>query len=665
MSKNIFQWIWFGIFLRLLVMPFSCHPDLFINFANTFHLVETGIVDGYKFLVEYHGDEKAMFFLYDPLHYLVVGLWSGVTGLLTGPEYQVWMREIIDSMLSNHLEKIFSFPGSEIKFKTLFIWKCLYLGFDLLVLFCVLKFLPGEKEKESFVSLWAGSLILIYSLYLFGQSGVVPAALIMAGLALYYRGVSLKWVGFCFALSVPFKLFSLLILPLPYLLARGRKEKTETALYSLLPLIAIYTPFAIHSEGLVFWRLYGGYATYATEGITWNWILIGAKVILGMGYLAVCYHAWRRSMGNPEDLSRYLFIILLLLLSVPLKIYYYVWVIPFWFLFLNEKKVYRPIYLAVIFLLFFSNLSTKQTFIGIMAPLEHDFFMSFPGWMDIAYFFFPSGLHVKLSVLAIFLLTLSVVCDQILILFGRKPLFQLNPRAASTGTRPGWYLLTYPAVLFAVLGMLITVSHPSLKPYFKNYLFTNSGTPYTWNFLANYDLVPGTSMTQEITLLKGRIKDIRYLVEKPYAGPVRVEVFTQSGGEEESLYLKDFDQFNKGWEKFILEPNLLRDKTAWFRITNRASRNLDIPVYRLPERLGNFNLTYEEVSGQVKPILQGVLPLIMTEEPEFFYKSETILDSILNSLFREKGFLVLWMILTVFCFAQSIRYLIQKSEKSF
>ncbi|SVD81039.1 uncharacterized protein METZ01_LOCUS433893, partial [marine metagenome] len=208
--------------------------------------------------------------------------------------------------------------------------------------------------------------------------------------------------------------------------------------------------------------------------------------------------------------------------------------------------------------------------------------MSFPGWMDIAYFFFPSGLHVKLSVLAIFLLTLSVVCDQILILFGRKPLFQLNPRAASTGTRPGWYVLTYPAVLFAVLGMLITVSHPSLKPYFKNYLFTNSGTPYTWNFLANYDLVPGTSMTQEITLLKGKIKDIRYLVEKAFSGPVRVEVFTQSGGEKKSLYLKDFDQFNKGWEKFILEPNLLRDKTAWFRITNRASRNLDIPVYRFP-----------------------------------------------------------------------------------
>ncbi len=656
MSKKIILWIWFGIFIRVLMMPFAGHPDLFINFANTFHLIDSGVVDGYKYLAEYYGDKQAMFFLYDPLHYFLFGLWSGLTGWITGPEYQVWMREVIDSMFLNHSEKIFSFSGSEIKLKTLFIWKSLYLFFDLLALFCILKILPGEKEKESFAALWAGSVVFLYSLYLFGQSGIVPTALIVLGLYLFYLKVPLKWVGLCFALSVPFKLFSLLLLPLPFLLARGRKERIETALFSLLPLGLIYVPLAVHSEGLVFWRIYGGYAAYATEGLTWNWILVAAKLFLGAGYLAVCYHAWSKSRGEPKDLARYIFIVLLLLLSVPLKIYYYIWVIPFWLLFINEKRAYRPIYYAIIFLLFFSNLSTKQTFIGVLAPLDHDFFMAFPGWMDIGYFILPSGIHVKLSVLVIFLLTLAVVCDQLLGLFEKEPLFKGGQAEERTTIRSGYYVFGYPAVLFALLGALVLVSHPSIKPYFHNFMFANSNTPYTWNFLTNFELPPGKSMTQRVSLLKGRIKDIRYRVKDSLAGPIGIEILSDST-EPRILYKKDFDGLEKGWGKFEMEANFVKNKTAHFRITNLSSKSITIPVYRIPRRLKNFQLTVGEGESGAEPLSRGVLPLIVTEEPEFLYKKETAFGSIWNNLYQEKGFILLWLALAIFCYAQSCRYL--------
>lgn len=652
-SKEVGRWIWFGISVRLLVMPFTAHPDLFINFANTFHLVDSGVVDIYRYLADYYADEQAMAFLYDPLHYLMFGLWSGWTGLWVGSEYQIWMREVVDSMFSNHLEKIFSFPGSEVRFKTLFSWKCLYLIFDFFILFVVLRFLPEEKQRRSFAALWAGSVVLIYSVYMFGQSGIIPTALIVLGLSLFKIRAHLKWVGLCFALSVPFKLFSLLLLPLPFLLAKGSRAKIETALFSILPLLLVYIPFAVHSEGLVFWRLYGGYVAYATEGITWHWVLIASKAALGVGYLAVCYHAWFRGSEDPQDLARYLFIILLLLLSVPLKIYYYVWVLPFWFLFVGEKKIYRTIYGIIIVLLFFSNLSARQTFVGIFAPLEHDFFMAFPGWMDIGYFFFPSGIHARLSVLVIFLLTLAVVYDQLLTLFGRKALFRQGGESARPEAGVRTALWAYPVVLIAALGSLLFVSQAGVRSHLKDYLLASSSTPFHWNALPDLSLAPGESVVQQVALLKGRVRDIRYRVQADTAGPVRVEVLS-APADGETLYDKDFATLKAGWMKFELAQNFIKNKIVYFRITNQSSESMRVPVYRTPKGLKNFQLLGG--NGGDEPVARSVLPLVMSEEPDFFYSEQWVVRSILANMSMEKNFLFLWLLVTGFCFAQSLRY---------
>jgi hypothetical protein len=637
-------------------MPFAGHTDLFFNFVNPFHLTDSWIFDPYKYFAEYYSDEQAMSFLYDPVHYWLFGLWSGLTGILVGSEYQVWMREIGDMMFSPQLEKIFALSGAETKFKTLFIWKCLYLVFDLLILFCALRIMPQEKDKVSFVKIWAGSVVILYSLYLFGQSGIVPTGLIFLGLYLYYLKLPLKWVGLCFALSVPFKLFSLLVLPIPFLMARGRREKIETACYSLLPLLAIYVPIFVHSNGLVFWRTNVGYVAYAVEGLSWKWVLISAKAFLGVGYFAVCYHAWFLSKGGPKDLARYLFIVLLLLLSVPLKIYYYIWVLPFWFIFLNEKKVYRPIYFTIIFILFFSNLSSKSTSIGVLAPLSSDFFMSFPGWMDISYFLFPSGIHTKVSIFVVFLLTLTVVGDQLLMLFEKNPVFKESPSTESAEIKTEVYIFGFPAVLIICFGALLLVSHSSVKPLLKDYLFSRSGTPYGWGLLTDLKVSPGTSLTQQVPLLKGKVKDVRYLVQKPLSGPIKIEISADSQNFQ-TIFEKDFGGFQKGWEKFILEPNFIENKIAYFRITNLSSEQWSLPVYRLPKNTHNHELVaYFGISKKAEVISHGVLPISLTEEPLFIQGEETPLNSIINSINREIGFIIFWLTITTFCYVQTCRY---------
>ena len=94
------------------------------------------------------------------------------------------MRQVIEQFPSILRDggAAFSYPGSEAKFKVLFLWKTLYLACDLLILFCILKIVAGEKEKESYISWWAGSVVLLYSQYLFGQSGIVPTTLIVSGM---------------------------------------------------------------------------------------------------------------------------------------------------------------------------------------------------------------------------------------------------------------------------------------------------------------------------------------------------------------------------------------------------------------------------------------------------------------------------------------------------
>jgi hypothetical protein len=88
-------------------------------------------------------------------------------------------------------------------------------------------------------------------------------------------------MGFCFALSVPFKLFTLVLLPLPFLLAEGWRKKMKTVGWILVPLLVVYLPFVIHSGGLVFLRMTG--ASYS-EGLAWGWVLALSKGFKVLGY---------------------------------------------------------------------------------------------------------------------------------------------------------------------------------------------------------------------------------------------------------------------------------------------------------------------------------------------------------------------------------------------
>ena len=641
--------------MRLLLIPWAGHPDTFFIFATPFLFLNDGILDVYPHLVEYFSDPAAALYSYQPLHYYFFGLWSGLTQFFADPEYSVWMRQVIEQFPSILRDggAAFSYPGSEAKFKVLFLWKTLYLACDLLILFCILKIVAGEKEKESYISWWAGSVVLLYSQYLFGQSGIVPTTLIVFGIYLYKVKRSTRWMGFCFALSVPFKLFTLVLLPLPFLLAEGWRKKMKTVGWILVPLLVVYLPFVIHSGGLVFLRMTG--ASYS-EGLAWGWVLALSKGFKVLGYLAVFYHVGFRYRGNFSDVLRYVFICLLLLLCVPLKIHYYAWITPFWFLFFHRHRKYVGIYGVIVFLLFFANLSDKATFLGIMAPLAPDFFMSFPGWMDIAYFMFPSGFHAKTAILIIFILTALVVVHQLSILFDFKSGKSAFEKPDILPVRKSAMILAYPVVYIVFLVSLFSLSHPALKALLKDYLFTRSFNFYYEPEFMQMDLPPGASLNQKIPLLKGRVKKTGLFFDQPIESSVRIEILDNYSGEEEKIFMRNHPRLDKGWVESFPPSYLARDKKVLFRLTNTSTGPIQISISRRPKFSDGFQLTQVIEGAEEQLIDDGILRIYIQEEPLFLHDSDLPFSSIKQAVAQEKNFIIFWFIALTVCGVKTLQY---------
>ena len=652
------KWIGFGLFMRLLLIPWTGHSDLFFIFGTPFHFLNDGVFDIYQHLAEYFSAPSASEYSYQPLHYFVFGLWSGLTQLFADPEYSIWMRQAIEQfpVILRDGEAAFSYPGAEAKFKILFLWKMLYLACDFLILFLILKIIKEEEERASYISWWAGSVVLLYSQYLFGQCGIVPVAIMVLGVHLYKVTNNTQWMGLCFALSVPFKLFTLVLLPLPFLLAKGSQEKIKTAFWILIPLLALYLPFVIHSGNLVLFRMTSGLGSSYSEGLAWGWVLMLSKGFQILGYLAVFYHAGFRYRDNFEDILRYVFICLLLLLCVPLKIHYYAWITPFWFLFFNKHKKYASIYGVIVFLLFFANLSDKQTFLGLLAPLAPDFFMSFPGWMDITYFFSPSGFHAKTAILIIFVLTAFVIVDQLFILFDLKPGVSFFSETDTFMFRNPKVIFAYPGVWVVFFIMLFSFSHPALKTKFKNYLFSRSFNFYYEPELRQIELLPGTSLNQEIFLDKGWLKKLGLYLNSPIVSAVKVEILDIQAGNKKHVFVRDYPRLEKGWSESIPKSYFVKDKKLLFRLTNVSPAPITISVSRGPRFADGFQLTLLAKNERKEIIENGVLRIYGQEEPLFIHDPSLPFRTVKQALVQERNFLALWFMILVVCGVKTLQY---------
>ncbi len=282
--------------------------------------------------------------------------------------------------------------------------------------------------------------------------------------------------------------------------------------------------------------------------------------------------------------------------------------------------------------------------------------MSFPGWMDITYFFSPSGFHAKVAILIIFVLTALVVVHQLSVLFNFKFGIDTFKKPDTSLVRKSGVIFAYPGVWVVCLVSLFFFSHPTLKTQFKDYLFTRSVNFYYEPQFRLIELPSGASLNQEISLQKGRVKKAGLFLDRSIDAAGRIEILDIQAGVENKIFVNDLPRLGKGWAVSIPQSYFARDKIVHFRLTNVSPDPIKFSVRRRPKFAEGFPLTLIPEDGNEEIIDGGVLGIYVLEEPLFLHDPDLPFRYIKQAFAQEKNFLIFWLMLLAVCGAKTLQY---------
>lgn len=420
-SNKIVKIFWFGVLIRILLMPFSGHADFYYTFAFTYPFFLEGVLDPYSYKSEF--PEYIPF--YQPFCYYIIGLWGGFLELVIGNEQSQWIFSMWENVANRDAGKVLRFPGAENKFLLIFFWKMLFFLADFILFLMLVRSGEQNETKQKFlVKLWAFNPIILYSVFMMGQLDILPTAIVFSSVWLYGRTSNLRWSAFLMSCAVPFKFYPLILFPFFFFLGKSWKERWTILFYAAIPLLAVYVPIGMHSGGKVFILI-----KYALESAsTRSPVLLQLSVLLVIFkagvYLLLNFHAASIKEKTPPAnlLESYVFITLFLLLLVPVVVHYYVWLVPFLMLFIvRNPKFEKPVYFMM-FLIFVAVITGRSLSLGIFAPIHPELFMSFPSWMDINYALFPSKIITSISTIIVISIIIWIIIHELKRLLENYPI---------------------------------------------------------------------------------------------------------------------------------------------------------------------------------------------------------------------------------------------------
>lgn len=227
-----------ALVLRLAIMPFAAHPDVWsLSFAR-YLFVEEKITDVYDFLFKLPAGHPLKnygenFFTYPPLAYFTFGFF----GWLLRPFYQ----PEASLALMSHYPNIYGEVNAV--FKYLFLAKLPYLLFDFGIAFLLKSFFVSEKEKHLAFALWLFNPLGLYAAYLVGQFELLPTFFMV--LSLFFAGKKrLGWAALALGFGAAYKMYPLFFLPI-LVFANGEKWFKKAGLFflGLLPYLLSILPF--------------------------------------------------------------------------------------------------------------------------------------------------------------------------------------------------------------------------------------------------------------------------------------------------------------------------------------------------------------------------------------------------------------------------------------
>jgi len=363
-KKFLIKWILIGLAIRLILMPFTIHPDIrALDFGAFLISQKAQFLTFYDYLstlskasplVNIYGLDL---FIYPPLAYLTPALFM----FILSPFYNFSANDVF----LGDMTKIFQ--TAEI-FKIAFLLKLPYLLFDFLVAFLLLKIFR-TKGMQAF-KIWMLNPVTLYATFAIGQFDIIPVLLIVASILMTLKNK--KWLAvIMLGIGGAYKLFPLLFLPIfVLLLDKNFWIRLKLLVVGLLPYLLVITPYLLFSP---MYRQAAFLARQTEKMLFMKLPLSGAEYlsVFMVGYFFLLIVAARVKFQK-DNFWRFGFVLLLLFFGVThYHPQWFLWLTPFllW-AWLTYGVKYRSLIILLfscwlILTLFFEN----SLHIGLFSPV--------------------------------------------------------------------------------------------------------------------------------------------------------------------------------------------------------------------------------------------------------------------------------------------------------
>lgn len=375
-----------AFFVRLIIMPFSAHPDLFsINIYPSL-LFKESVFD----ILSYVGKNVSEDFqYYPPMTYYTFASFQVVYQFFS-PTFIDWMEKIraleVKGVTGYTEFYIKNAPNPGI-YRDLFLAKIPYLVFEIGSVLVLLKYFKKSAFRKKAIIIWLFNPVLLYAVYIFGQMEIIPTFFILLGFLLLSKNVRLAL--FILGIAAAYKNYAFVfILPTILIYADSWKKRLGLLTISLIPHVIFLIPTLISNPSeAVFSFVPKSFLNYRNKLEGYAFYSHVTRYILALfSYIFILFLANLLKLKNKRELSLGLSLVAMLLLItlVPRTHFHYLmWVMPLLFLWYRNVKIL----LIIIFTLGISFASYKilapHLQAGLYAPINPNYFTTLPTFNDI------------------------------------------------------------------------------------------------------------------------------------------------------------------------------------------------------------------------------------------------------------------------------------------
>lgn len=313
--KEFLHLLLWAIILRLVLMPFFFHPDIKTYNYQVSHLKE-GVIDVYQYISENKGKLSVRDdFTYYPLTYFFLGGYQILLSPLLGSNFTKWISDA--SIQSVEREGIFRY---------LFILKSLYLVLDISIAFLLLKFFDNPIQKKRIFKIWLFNPFSLIIIYIYSGIDIIPVFFTILSMLLL-KSRKILFSSVMMGVAAAFKGYTLLFLPIFFLLQKKIQLRLITTIAFLTPFLLTILPF-ITSESFKEQALISGFTNrLVTSGFD---IGFGESLMITViALMIVFYYAYSHNKLFVNQRTNILIVMLSLFATIHYHLQWLLWILPF------------------------------------------------------------------------------------------------------------------------------------------------------------------------------------------------------------------------------------------------------------------------------------------------------------------------------------------------